>query len=160
MSDTVLQDRLERLLSDDVHLCKGEGTGANGTLDVCLVQAADWLAGGDGTNDHPECVSAKIAAYCIRLNDSGLFADHRDMLKPYAAKIVGTAGPSGARELKRAYVFADYAVRVFAPIWLRADPEHRFDDHAAKLEALPEIVDEETRKTARAAAYAAAYAAA
>src|SRR5580700_1366681 len=127
---TILEDRLARLLSDSVSLRKGAGKGANGTVDVCMVQAADWLAGGKGQTDHPDCVSRKIADYCISLNDSLLFKDHRDMLKPYCSKIVGSAGESGEREVKRAYLFADYAIRVFAPIWLRAHPKQKFDAEA------------------------------
>src|SRR6185437_7111097 len=95
----IIHDRLERFLSDDVHLRKGTGQGANGTIDVCAVQAADWLSGGSGKTDSPSCVSAKIAAYVIRLHDSLLFSDHRDLLKPYCAKLVGTAGQSGEREV-------------------------------------------------------------
>jgi hypothetical protein len=158
----IIHDRLERFLSDDVHLRKGTGQGANGTIDVCAVQAADWLSGGSGKTYSPSCVSAKIAAYVIRLNDSLLFSDHRDLLKPYCAKLVGTAGQSGEREVKRAYVLADYAVRVFAPIWLRADPKHRFDEQASALESLAPITDEDTCESARAAvrdAASAAYAA-
>ena len=161
---TILEDRLARLLSDDVHLRAGQGKGANGTVDVCAVQAAAWLAGGSGASDKPGCVSRKIGAYVIGLNDSLLFKEHRDLLKPYCAKLVGTAGENGEREIRRAYLLADYAIRVFAPIWLRADPKHRFDDKAAALETLAPITSEETRQTDRstardsASASAAAYA--
>ena len=156
----IIPERLERFLADSVHLRKGAGKGANGEIDVCAVQAADWLAGGKGENDHPDCVSRKIGAYVIALNDSQLFKGHRDLLKPYCAKLVGTAGEDGKREVKRAYCLADWACRVFLPIGLRGDKEHRFDEHAAKLEALAPITDEVTRIAAREAAYAAAYAAA
>jgi hypothetical protein len=156
---TIIEERLARLLSDDVHLRSGKGSGANGTVDVCMVQAADWLAGGKGQTDQPDCVSRKIGKYCIYLNDSKLFEGYRDLLKPYCAKLVGTAGESGDREVRRAYLLADYAVRVFVPIWLRADPKHRFDEKAAALEALAPIMSEETRQAARAAARDAASAA-
>ena len=156
----IIAERLARLMSDDVHLRNGSGNGANGTVDVCAVQAADWLSGGNGKTDKPDCVSRKIGSYVIGLNDSLLFKEHRDLLKPYCAKLVGTAGESGEREVKRAYCLADWAIRVFAPIWLRADPKHRFDERAAKLESLAPITDEETRKKARAEARAAAAAAA
>lgn len=150
----VLEDRLARLLSDDVHLRKGTGKGANGKIDVCAVQAADWLSGGKGDTDSPACVSRKIGRYVIGLNDLLLFKEHRDLLKPYCAKLVGTAGENGDREVKRAYVLADYAIRKFAPIWLRADPKHRFDDHAKTLEKLKPITTEKRRLEARKAAQA------
>lgn len=156
----IIQDRLERLLSEDFKLRYGAGTGINGEVDVCIMQAVDWLAGGSGKTDHPKCASLKIADYCIALNDSPLFAEHRRLLKPYAPKIVGTAGPNGDREVRRAYCLADYAVRKFAPIWLRAHPEHKFDADASKLEVLAPITDEATRNAARQAAADAAYAAA
>jgi hypothetical protein len=54
----ILEDRLARLLSNDVHLVSGKGKGANGTIDVCAVQAAHWLAGGDGTSDSPAILKA------------------------------------------------------------------------------------------------------
>jgi len=155
----ILEDRLARFLNDAVHLRSGKGNGANGTVDVCAVQASDWLAGGDGTNDHPPCVARKIADYVIGLNDSLLFRHHRDLLKPYCAKLVGTAGPDGKREVRRAYLLADYAIRVFAPIWLRADPKHRLDEQAKALEKLPKITTEKRRQVARKAAASAASAA-
>jgi hypothetical protein len=157
---TIIPERLAKL--PEIHLRAGTGHGGNGTFDGCAVQLADWLAGGTGASGRPKCVSRKIGAYVIGLNDSILFKDHRDLLKPYCAKIVGTAGEDDEREVRRAYVLADYAVRVFAPIWLRADPKHRFDEHAAKLEALSPITSEETRKAAHREAWvaeSAAYAA-
>ena len=41
----IMPERLERFLSPDVHLRHGTGAGANGQIDVCALQAADWLAG-------------------------------------------------------------------------------------------------------------------
>lgn len=70
MTTTIIEERLQRFLAPDVHLKKGAGQGANGTIDVCAVQAADWLAGGTGASDKPDCVSRKIGSYVIGLNDS------------------------------------------------------------------------------------------
>ena len=155
--------RLKRFKAKAVHLRKGTGKGANGTIDVCVMQAVDWLAGGAGIADHPECAARSLAAYCIRLNDSPLFEKHRDLLKPYAPKLVGTVA-GVAVERKRAFIAADYAVRVFAPIWLRA---LGYAEHADKLAACATIIDKDSALAAQAvardaadAAYAAATAAA
>src|ERR1700677_531467 len=173
----VLQDRLERFLAPNIHLRSGSGNGINGDFDACVMQAVDWLAGGDGKTDSPECAARSITRFCIRLNDSPLFAEHRDLLKPYAAKIVGTRGP-WQNEVQRAYIAADFAVRTAAPMWFRAlstivKPELKaqFEDFAARCEGVAPIRDaatanaargvaNEVRRAADAAAYAAADAAA
>lgn len=142
---TIIEERLARFLAPEVHLRKGAGKGVNGDADVCVMQAVDWLAGGDGRSDAPECASPVIARYCVCLNDSPLFADHRDLLKPYAPKIVGTRDSDDADRI-RAYIAADYAVRVFAPIWLRAFGR---DDWAKEIEAVVPIVDKASSISAR-----------
>lgn len=176
---TILTDRLERFLADDIHLIKGGGNGANGTIDVCVMQAVDWLAGGNGKNDCPDCASRSVGRFAMRLNDSLLFENHRDLLKPYAEKIVGTKA-SADIERQRAFIAADYAVRVFAPLWMRALGK---EEWAKELEAVVPVINRVTSTAARdatrkvradaayaayaddaydaaAAAYAAAYAAA
>lgn len=57
----------------------------------------------------------------------------------------------------RAFAFADFAVRIVAPLALDAAG---LKNEAAKLRALPEIMDRETARAAAAAAEAAAEAAA
>ena len=148
MKTEIIPERLERFNSPDFHLRRGVGEGVGfRETDVCLMQAVDWLTGGKGTSDAPECAAPIITRYCIRLNDSWLFKEHRDILKPFAVKIVGTRNPELDR--KRAYIAADYAVRAFAPIWLRADPKKRFDEQAVTLENLPRIVDKKSAENAR-----------
>mgnify|MGYP001554871594 FL=1 len=170
---TIIADRLERFLTPDIHLRACSGKGANGTVDVCVMQAVDWLAGGDGKTDAPPCASRVITRYCVRLNDSALFALHRDLLKPYAPKIVGTRDESGEIDRERGFMAADRAVRVFAPIVLRAAGR---EEWAAELEACAPITDATSARLAHdavrkirgaaddayddAAAYADAYAAA
>jgi hypothetical protein len=137
--------RVKRLLAPDTHLVRGAGGGIiNGAMNVCVMQAVDWLAGGTGLSDVPECADPVIGAFCRRLNDTGHFAEWRDELKPFAAKIVGTKGSPGLR-LKRAYMAADWAARTIVPMALQgvcpADAE--------ALRALPEIVNEATSLAAR-----------
>ncbi|MDQ1538743.1 MAG: hypothetical protein QOE58_3136, partial [Actinomycetota bacterium] len=64
---------------------------------LCVNEAAAWLAG-EPHSDRPSCVSPVLRSYLIRLND-GLDNEHRQLLLPYAARIVGTAGDGqdGAR---------------------------------------------------------------
>lgn len=38
----IFEERLARLMSDDVHLRRGTGTGANGTIDVCAAEQRLW----------------------------------------------------------------------------------------------------------------------
>ncbi len=144
MSPTILPDRLERFLSPDFHLRSGAGKGVNSHVDVCVMQAASWLAGKADFTDWPECVSPVLRRYCIRLNDSDLFRGHRDDLKPFAPRLIGTAGDP-ATDIRRGFIAADYAVRVFSPMRLRS-----LDclEWAAKLEAVAPVNDQNSAKAA------------
>jgi len=62
----ILEDRLARLLAPEIHLCSGKGAGANGAVDVCIMQAVDWIAGGEGKSDAPECADPIITRFCQR----------------------------------------------------------------------------------------------
>jgi len=144
-------DRLARF-EREVHLRSGvgAGAGANGKIDVCLVQAADWLSGGAGKSDAPECVDPVIRRLGIWLNDSSRFEEWRDELKPFAARIVGT---NVGREMttRRAYLCADWAVRTIAPMAM--DAYGKAPKLAQRMRDVPEIVDKATslagRKIAR-----------
>jgi len=93
MTDIPTQQRLAQLPT--LHL---EG-GAHESFEagLCVNEAAAWLAG-EPHNDRPRCVSPVLRSYLTRLND-GLHDEHRQLLLPYAARIVGTAGDGqdGAR---------------------------------------------------------------
>ncbi len=168
---TIAEDRLARFLSPDISLVAGAGKGANGTVDVCIMQAVDWLVGGNGKTDAPSCVDPGIRRFCIRLNDSSTFAAFRDELKPFAPRVANTRGDDALMR-KRAFMSADWAVRTVAPMAI--DQFGKKPELAARLRALPAIVDRETSIAARdvtreatkelrdayADAYAAAYAAA
>ncbi len=160
----ILPDRLERFFRPDFKLRSGTGKGVNSHVDVCIMQAIDWLAGSQEFSDAPDCVPATIRRYLIRLNDSWLFDDeHRAMLKPYAPKIIGLDS-SREIEIKRGFIAADHAVRKLAPLWLRF---LRREEWAAQLEAAPPVIDKASAEVVRdeankvkkaAAAYAYAYA--
>ncbi|MBC5805651.1 MAG: hypothetical protein ACR2KS_10265 [Candidatus Eremiobacter antarcticus] len=161
MTHDIIPARLKRF--ESVRLRKGAGAGGNGEVDVCLMQAVDWLTGGTGQTDAPTCVAQTITRYCVGLNDSLLFSQqqHRDLLKPYAIKMIGTrTGVTDERQ--RAFIAADYAVRVFGPIWLHA---LGYQAWAKRLESVAPITDSKSSTAARDAARevraaAAAYAAA
>ncbi len=142
-------DRLARF-EREVHLRSGAGAGANGTINVCLVQAADWLSGGAGKSDAPECVDPVIRCLGIWLNDSSRFEEWRDELKPFAARIVGT-NVGRKMTTRRAYLCADWAVRTIAPMAM--DAYGKAPKLAQRMRDVPEIVDKATslagRKIAR-----------
>ena len=161
---TVLPDRLERFMQPEFKLRRGIGKGVNSHADICVMQAVAWLAGESNLTDAPDCACPVIRGYCVRINDSWLFDDnHRHLLKPFAPRIVGTKATT-AIERARAMLACDYAVRVFAPIRLRA---LRREEWASRLESLSPITGRKSATLARIAlvaiqesAYAAAAAAA
>ena len=101
-------------------------------------------------SDHPACVSEVVRSLAIRLNDMCEDGEREELIGPHLWAPVGTA-TGHEDEVRRACLCADRAVRVWAPRALEA--AGRVED-AARLRALPPVVD---RITARAAANAAAY---
>ncbi len=100
---------------------------------MCLMEAVAFLAGED-FSDAPGCVSGVIRSYCIALNDRW-DAEHRQLLKPYIPRVIGTnTGP--ADEERRRWLAVDWAVHEFAPYWLR---RAGLVEHAEAFEALAAI---------------------
>ncbi len=132
---------------------------------VCLMEAVAWFAD-EPHSDHPQCCCPVLAAFGINLNDYFNDSD-RQMLKPCIPLLVGTRSTREV-ERKRAYFLTDKALRVFAPIAIRAVPSHVkashtkashvLEKHALALEQLPELT-QKSAATAAAAANAAAAAA-
>ena len=120
------------------------------TWEAALAQFADCKT------DRPPDACRVLTRFMTRLND-GVDDDERQRLVPYALTLIGTRA-SWDVEMRRAYVFADAAVRIFAPLALEA---RGLTAHAATLRAAAPIVNKKTAaagsKKARAAA--AAYAA-
>jgi len=114
---------------------------------VSLMEAVSAIAGEPWSNS-PNCTSPVIAAYARSLND-WLPDDVRQRLKAYIPRLVGTAAPE--LELRRAFVCADAAVRVFAPLALSGAG---LVEEAAKLGALAPV-DRESAESARWASLAA-----
>jgi hypothetical protein len=109
---------------------------------VCLLEAVAWMAR-EPHSDSPECACPVLAAFGRRLNDA-LSKKDRQLLKPLIPLLINTRRARDV-ELKRAFFFADRAMRLFAPIELRA---RGYEDWAKKLEELPAIVDESTARSA------------
>jgi hypothetical protein len=133
---------------------------------VCAMEAVAWLAG-EPHSDAPKCACPVIARAVIKLNDRIKDDKARtELLRPLLPRLIGSRA-SSAVMIRRGYVAADMAVRVFAPFAL--ERRGRFD-LAEKLRACAEVKDQATAVAARdvarevhssAAAYAAAaYAAA
>jgi hypothetical protein len=164
------QNRINRLMEASNHLRSGVGKGINGHFDACLMNAANWLIGGDSSSDKPDCVDLVIREFGMRLNDAGQFSAWRDELKPFAIKVLGTAqGPSLTQ--KREFMCIDWAIRVIAPMafdaWAEEDNKNRTkaQQYAAALRAVSPIKDaasaalgRKAAQSARAYAYAYAYA--
>jgi hypothetical protein len=126
---------------------------------MCLLEAVAWLAG-EPHSDRPECACGVLAAYGRSLNDvmgegAGGDALRARYLGDIAPMLVGTRSTPEV-ERRRAYLLADRAVRVIAPMALDAAGLH---DHAATLRGLDPVTDEGTARAAKAVAGAAAWAA-
>jgi len=107
---------------------------------MCAMEAVAWLAGEPHT-DRPACACPVIASAVQVINDRiHDTAERTALLVPLLPRVVGTR--AGAEiELKRTFIAADYAVRVLAPIGLRACG---LTEIADRLATLSPIVDEKT----------------
>ena len=121
------------VLLDELHLEKGAHNRREDGL--CIMEAAAWLAGQEHT-DAPACVSPVLRSFLTSWNDS-LDDDTRQRLKPYAWKVLGTAGDPVADE-RRAWMATDWLVRVHTPAWLRLAG---LTSHADALAGLPEVTN-------------------
>jgi hypothetical protein len=160
----IAHERLARLA--DIPLRQGKGLGVNGGADVCIMQAADWLAGGDGKTDAPDCVCKALRHYAIGLNDRIDDAELRTtLLRPLVPLLVGTATSDPALMSRRRWSLADGLFRQILPAALDYREKHK--PFAAELRALPPITGRDSavagkeivarvRRAAAAATYAAA----
>ena len=111
----------------------GPGTGYCVMELIAYLQDQPW-------SDAPPCVAPTLRRYAIVLNDRAP-DDVRQRLLPYVDRLVGTAPESQELAQRRAYLAADRAVRVIAPLALVAQG---FYEHATVLRELPPITDRET----------------
>ena len=140
-TQTIDQSKLDAL-----QLTRGTHGDPEGGL--CLMEAVAFFAG-ERHSDHPECVSPVLGAWGREINDATP-TDRRQELKAFIPEMVGTAGDG--RDEVRAFMCADFAVRVMAPMALDSAG---LSEQAEWLRELPEIVDKETAAAAYRAADAA-----
>jgi hypothetical protein len=79
-----------------VRLGPGRHTTPSGSM--CVMELASILAGEEFT-DTPRCADPVLGAFLRELNDK-LPSDRRQELRPYAAEVVGTAGPRAVSQLR------------------------------------------------------------
>lgn len=116
-------------------LVSGSGSEQTG---ACWMSALHWYTRRDRTwSDHPDCVSPVIRELCIRLNDMCIDGEREELIGKHLFASVGT-NTGEADDQRRAYLCADRAIRVFAPIALRVVG---LESHALALEAVAPIVD-------------------
>lgn len=130
------------------------GNHASPSDGLCVMETVAYIAG-EPHSDAPECACPVITRAAININDAMPDdATRTRLLGPLAFRIAGTKAPLDVM-IKRAFIAADYAVRVFAPLTLDARGLHT---EAAALRGLARIVDKRTAEDGRkaAAAYAAA----
>jgi hypothetical protein len=131
---TIIETRLTEL--DTIQLAHGKhDTPENG---MCLLEAAAYIAGEPFT-DHPECVCPVLAAFGRSWNDA-LDNDTRNrILKPFIPHLIGTRTTPAVQDA-RAFMAADWAVRTYTPVWLRAAG---IEEEAAALEQLDALTSVE-----------------
>ena len=152
MTTTIDPARVARITT----LAKGTHSGADVASGACLLEAVAWLAS-EPWSDHPACVCLVLASFGRTVNDA-MDDEARQRLLPFVPRLIGTRG-STALMVRRAFVAADYAVRVFAPLALDAAG---LAVEAAGLRGLPPITSRAAANSAGAAtnrARAAAYSA-
>ncbi len=135
---------------NNLTLVHGVGNAFDGT--ACLMSAARIFSGeaklSDPRDDKCSQVCPSVRAIAIRLNDLGCWssdAERTAELMPMVPMLVGTATSDHEVLQKRAYLCADYAVRIFAPIVIE---KANFHSGALKLRSLSPIVDESTASIA------------
>jgi hypothetical protein len=146
---------------DDITLISGVGD--REAKELCVMSLTALIAN-EPHGDHPVCACPVLTAVAIRVNDANWWesdAERTEALKPLAQAMVGTRNPALA--LPRAKLFADRALRVWAPAALEAAASvHPLDEHRVALREHAKKLREDgsAAAAADAAAAAARYAAA
>lgn len=134
------------------------GAHTSAAMGMCIMEAVAYFVGEKHT-DKPQCTSPTIGKAMISFNDQFPFKDNAERtetLLPLIPVVVGTQ-TNFEDEATRAFIAADFACRVFAPIAFKAVG---FLDWAEKLKNLKPVVDKATAIAASAGTNAANAAAA
>src|SRR3990167_1871303 len=120
--------------------------------EMCVMEAVAFMAG-EPWGDMPACACPVVANAARIINDRIADDDLRtEVLRPLLSKFIGSKAGRDVM-VKRAFIAADYAVRVFAPIALEYLGEKLnkpvLIEGAAKLRGLVSIVDRTTALNAR-----------
>ncbi len=120
-------------------------SGGHSSVDdgMCVMEMVSYLAR-EKWSDSPKCASPVIASFLRSWNDS-LNDDDRQMLKPYAFKVIGT-NTGKADDLARSWMALDWLCRVHTPAWLRLAG---LTKEAQAIEATARIVDAQTAELAQ-----------
>ena len=102
---------------------------------MCLMEAEAYVHNRPWS-DRDEDICPVLGTYGRTLNDQ-MPDTERVRLLQFLGGLMGTRSTWGV-EQKRTFLFADYAVRRFAPVAMRALNR---EDLAVRLEAVPQIVD-------------------
>jgi hypothetical protein len=108
------------------------------------MEVVSYISGETVYSDSPKCACPVVTAFAVRTNDWMDDAE-RQALLPFVLRIAGSKS-SLEVERKRAYLAADYAVRVFVPLWI----ELRDKESADRMRALAPLVDKASAKAAQA----------
>lgn len=108
--------------------------------EMCVMEAVAFIAG-EEWSDRPECASPVIGAFMRTWNDA-LDDDHRQDLKRYIPRLVGSKGTAEQEDL-RGWMALDWLVRVHTPAWLRLAG---LDEHADRLAGFAEIRPDTVRR--------------
>lgn len=103
----------------------------------CYLRDYDW-------SDHPVQASPVIAAFLRRWNDGLTEGKRDDTLIRYLLREFPPV--DSETELRRSYLAFDWLIRTHLPTWLRLVPT--LVDYANRIEALPEIIDQESAEAA------------
>ena len=138
---------------DEVTLSPGKHMDAEEGM--CLLELTSYLAGEPFT-DRPVCASPVLAAFGRALNDGFVFEDHLEALKPFAPLLLGTVADREVEE-RRMWLLVDWSIRTILPLVFDAA---LLSEVAARLRALPPVVDRASATGAEAASAGAAESAA
>ena len=115
---------------ETVVLSSGAHSAPNGSFEgMCVMELASYIAR-EPWSDHPQCASPVLAAFLRSWNDA-LDDETRQRLKPYAAKVIGTAGDG--KDEQRAWMAVDWLARTQLPVWLDLAG---LGEHAAAVRAI------------------------
>ena len=110
---------------------------------MCVMELASVLAG-KPFSDTPPCVSPTIGAFLRTWNDS-LDEESRQLLKPYALKVLNTAGDR-EKEITRGWMLFDWLARTAVPAWLRLTGKEDLVAFAEQLASAAPVVDKHSEE--------------